>query len=105
MSLGTIHPLSEANTVVYQDSMSSAAKHLSDIWFSHITIITINEHDSPLTSGHIVLMPNHACTMITGLDSSLLLKFLENAAVEHEYALPPTGSVTLWHLRKHFLKL
>ena len=92
VSLGTIRPLSEADTVVYQDSVSCPAKHFSDIWFSQVVS---NERDSPFTSEHVVSMPSHASGMKSGLDSSLLSEFLENTTVEHEHAFPPTGSVTL----------
>ena len=92
VSLGTIRPLSEADTVVYQDSVSCTAKHFSDIWFSQVVS---NERDSPFTSEPVVSMPSHASVMTSGLDSSLLSEFLENTTVEHEHAFPPTGSVTL----------
>ena len=92
VSLGTVCPPSEADAVAYQDSVSSTAKHLSDIWFSHVAI---NECDSPFTSEHVLSMPSHASVMTSGLDSSLLSELLENTTIEHEHAFPPTGSMTL----------
>ena len=92
VSLGKIRPFSEADTAAYRDAVSYTAQYVSDNLFSQVCM---NEHDSPLTSEHLVTMPSHTSLLTSGLDSSLLSEFFENNTVEHEHALPPTDTVTL----------
>ena len=75
VSLGKIRPFSDADTAAYRDAVSYTAQYLSDNWFSQVCM---NEHDSPLTSEHLVAMPSHTSSLTSGLDSSLLSEFLEN---------------------------
>ena len=92
VSLGTIHPFSEADTVEYQTAVGYTAQHLSDIRLSQVGL---SDHDSHLSSEHLVTMPGYTSALPSGLDSSLLSEFLDNNTVEHEHAFPPTGTVTL----------
>ena len=92
VSLGTIRPFSEADTVEYEDAVSYTAQYFSDIWFSQIGV---DERDSPLTSAPIVAMPSHVSVKLSGFNSSLLSEFLENNTGDHKHAFPPTDTVTL----------
>ena len=70
LSLGTIHPFSEADTIAYHDAMSYTAQYFSDIWFSQIGI---HECDAPLTSAPIVAMPIHISMKSLGFKLFLIV--------------------------------
>ena len=92
VSLGTIRPLSDADTTVYQDAINHTAQQLSDIWYSQVFA---NELKLPLGSEPLVSLPTHALAMTSGFESSSLSEFLETSTKEHEHTFPPTEKVTV----------
>ena len=91
VSLGTIRPFSDADTIVYEDAVNHTAKQLSDIWYLQVFP---NVRDSPPNLEPLVSLPAHA-EETSGLESSSLSDFLENTTVEHEHALPPTEKMSV----------
>ena len=90
VSLGTIRPFSDADTIVHEDAVNATAKQLSDIWYSQVFP---NVCDSPPNLEPLVSMPTYA-SEASGLESSSLSDFLENTTVQHEHAFPLTEKMS-----------